>query len=436
MRNLVLLTIVTIFLISCSPRQANTPIQQPEYIEHTITHSGETLGLISAWYTGSSANWPTIANANPGLQVKNLRMGDTVRIPKEMARRNEPLPAEFISKSSKTEAQQVMAMNEDSSAIDSSAVQPPTSDASLPEGLVVSEGVTIKPIEKGPNNDLWMAVMTSDPAAVKTAVAAGADANYIDNGRPMLAWAAQNGNAAVVQALIDAKADLNAVDGIGHTALMRAADMSQHSVLEVLVKAGADLNHKTAEGKSALSLAVSNSSLESVRILAKAGADVNVVDNDGYAPILTAAQNGSVEIINELAAAKADLNFSNIIYTPLVYAIEQENKDLTEVLLKAGANPNAKSKNGRVPLIVAINNQAIFDLLLTHKADPNLTNEFGETALMVAIQNDSKDRIEQLIKAGANVNAKDSNGGTALTLANNMYKPEIVELLKKNGATE
>lgn len=283
------------------------------------------------------------------------------------------------------------------------------------------------------------AVMGMDTQETKNLLEAGADANYKENNRPMIAWAAQSGSVEVVEALINAKADVNAVDGIGQTALMRAVDMDQINVVEILIKAKADVNVKTSDGKTALILAVSNDKPALVKALIDAGADTNTMTSDSQFPALIAAQNGteeSKEIISLLGTAKANLNASNAAYTPLTYAIEQGNKELADVLLKAGADPNGKSEGGRAPLTLSMDYPEIFQMLLDAKADPNITNSVGQPALFVAIEQGAADKAEALIKAGADVNSKDSYGNSALKAAMDSGNTEIAELLKKNGAQE
>ncbi len=442
MKRLISICLLSISLVACAPK-APPPPPQPTYLDHVVQYSGETMGVIAAWYTGSSANWPLIANANPQIQVKNIRIGNVIRIPENLVVKREPLTQEFLSKSgssgnsqlAKSEAHEAMPATEPSA--DTQVTTITTADGST---ITASGDVTLKEIEppgKNPNEDLLTAVFMMDKDRVAAALAAGADPSYVKDGRAVLGWAAQNGDVSVVNALIEAKANLNHVDGVGHTPLMRAADTGQVEVLKALAKAGADLNVKEPhEGRTALFLAAASGHEAIVKALLEAGADPNILDSDGDSVVLIATQYGYAGVVKALAEGKAELNRSNIVYTPLSYAVEQSNKEMIEVLLNAGADPNAKTEGGRTPLIIAIDNPDIFQLLLDKKADPNLANGSGETPLMVAVQNGNTDAIERLIKAGANVNAKGSDGTSALTVANNMFKQDMVELLKKHGAVE
>jgi ankyrin repeat protein len=290
------------------------------------------------------------------------------------------------------------------------------------------------------DNRLASAVMGMDSEEVTGLLAQGANPNFKQSDRPLITWAAQSGALDIVNSLLNSKADINAVDGIGQTALMRAVDMGQTPVVKALLDAKADVNLKTEDGKTALIIAVSNVKPEIVKALVDAGADVNAMTADNQFPALIAAQDGSEEskeIIAILASGKANLNASNAAYTPLSYAIEQGNKDLVKALVTAGADPNAKTVGGQAPLILAMDNAEIFQMLLDAKANPNITNSSGETAFTAAIQAESLERTETLIKAGADVNLKDESGRFPLTIAKSFpNNEEMVKLLMENGAHE
>ncbi len=56
-------------------------------VRHTVRAKGETLGSISRRYTGSSQNWRRIQSANPGIDAKQLQVGQSVWVPKQIIRR-------------------------------------------------------------------------------------------------------------------------------------------------------------------------------------------------------------------------------------------------------------------------------------------------------------------------------------------------------------
>jgi hypothetical protein len=67
-------------------------------LTHTVAHAGETLGTISAWYTGTPSNWQKIAAANGGLDARHIRVGQVIVIPANLVIRREPMrPAEVLA---------------------------------------------------------------------------------------------------------------------------------------------------------------------------------------------------------------------------------------------------------------------------------------------------------------------------------------------------
>ena len=89
----------------------------------------------------------------------------------------------------------------------------------------------------------------------------------------------------------------------------------------------------------------------------------------------------------------------------LVTALENGHKDVVQWLLDAGADVNAK-------------------------------DTWGRTALMKASLNGHKDIVQLLIEAGADVNVKDNDGRTALMCASLYGHKDIATLLRKHGAKE
>lgn len=81
-----------------SPVEAREAPKSAE-IEHAVQWSGEYLSLIAKWYTGSSSNWKTIAEANPELNPNSIRIGQKILIPKTLAKTEEPLPRSFLPSS-------------------------------------------------------------------------------------------------------------------------------------------------------------------------------------------------------------------------------------------------------------------------------------------------------------------------------------------------
>ncbi len=104
---------------------------------------------------------------------------------------------------------------------------------------------------------------------------------------------------------------------------------------------------------------------------------------------------------------------------------------VTETLLEAGANPNARDKDGATALMKSANYgyEEAIRLLIEHKADVNLKDNNGRTALMHAAAGKYIDSIPLLLKAGADLYARDREGDTALDIAVKSKNNVAVKLL-------
>jgi hypothetical protein len=101
---LVMVLVFSVFVLaSCMTKPEAPPVElqpveppPPVMIEHRVKYSGETLGLIARWYTGKSANWPMLVEANPGLVPERINIGDVILIPEDILVERRPLPARAV----------------------------------------------------------------------------------------------------------------------------------------------------------------------------------------------------------------------------------------------------------------------------------------------------------------------------------------------------
>ena len=67
------------------------------YLIHTIRWPGENLIRISRWYTGSGNNWLLLAKANPSIDPRRIRIGDSILIPENLLKTRDPMPISYLS---------------------------------------------------------------------------------------------------------------------------------------------------------------------------------------------------------------------------------------------------------------------------------------------------------------------------------------------------
>jgi len=162
--------------------------------------------------------------------------------------------------------------------------------------------------------------------------------------------------------------------------------------------------------------------------------------DDGAVLMWAAFCNENPEVIEVLLDAGAEVNArSNRGYTALMCAAwRNKNPEVFRVLLEAGADVNARDKTGMTPLILAAirdDNLEVIRVFLEAGAHVNARTRYDRTALMSAAIGSVPEVIHVLLEADAYVNAQDRNGRTALMEAarSNGYS-EVIELLLEAGA--
>ena len=166
-----------------------------------------------------------------------------------------------------------------------------------------------------------------------------------------VADAAQNGDKSAVQKLIRSKADVNAPQVDGATALHWAVYRDDADLLDMLIRAGADIKAANSEGVTPLSMAALYGNAGMIDRLIKAGADAKQRGPNGESMVMLAARNGNPQAVTVLLEAGADVNAREPIRgtTALMWAVEQKHPEAVKVLLAAGADARAKSAGAGLP---------------------------------------------------------------------------------------
>jgi len=190
-----------------------------------------------------------------------------------------------------------------------------------------------------PSNPLIKAALDDNIEALKEALI-NIDANVRDpqTDSTALEHAVRNGNRETVQLLLWAKADVNARDRSGQTALMMLDEDVTTDMVWDLLNAGAKVNLRDTDGDTALSEIATVNNTEVLKTLLDAGAKVNAVNNQGQSALMKAAAEGLVNNIRVLVQAGADINQQDKNgKTALIYAKEGEHRAAIRLLISLGA---------------------------------------------------------------------------------------------------
>jgi ankyrin repeat protein len=331
-------------------------------------------------------------------------------------------------------------------------------------GLLLKSGADPNTVSAEGEPALMTAARAGNLEAVKALVSAGANVNAKDafRGQTALMWAAGMGRADVVRYLVAHGADLNAHSDVryevgkgggglagqhgGTTALLLAARQGETESVKILVEAGADLNQQDVEGSTALLLSAINTYYDLAAWLLDKGADPNVADKGGRTPLYGVVnlhtldlsdvparkeldKLSSMDLIKLLVARHADVN------ARLKRKVDIEDGDPT---LNAGTTPFVRAARGA--------DLEVMHFLLDHGADPNITLADKTTAIMIisgigylegksrGTEADAIEAIKLCLSRGADINAANGRGDTALHGAAYRGANEIAKFLASNGA--
>jgi uncharacterized protein len=175
-------------------------------------------------------------------------------------------------------------------------------------------------------------------------------------GKSDVADAAMRGDTAAVQKLIAAKADVNATQNDGATALHWAVYRNDREMVGLLVRAGANPKAANREGSTPLWLAGISGNASIIAALLEAGADANEKLPLGRTPLMIAARTGNVDAIKTLLDNGADINAKETQRgtTALMWAADEGHAAAVKLLIDRGADIKAKSNpapRGRGPAL-------------------------------------------------------------------------------------
>jgi ankyrin repeat protein len=253
-----------------------------------------------------------------------------------------------------------------------------------------------------------------------------------------VADAAQRGDKQMVSALLKKKADVNASQSDGATALHWAAYLEDAEMTATLIRAGANVKATNNYGVSPIILAATNGNAPVINQLLAAGVDPNTTVRSGETALMLAARSGKVDAVKALLIAGAAINAREAWngQTALMWAAAEAHGPVVEALLEGGADINLRSNAGTTPFMFAVRkgDPRCVNALLAAGADVNEKRPDLATPLLIAIINGHEDLVDLLLEKGADPNAE--GGSTSLTVPGVRARPQKIQLKTPDYRTQ
>ncbi len=279
---------------------------------------------------------------------------------------------------------------------------------------------------------------------VRFLIKRGADVNLADrkNGETPLMMAALGCELPILDLLLDAGADVNAVDKQGHSALwhMSRGLMSrehQIPIIRRLVERGANPNVEKCKGRPFLEEAIENKNEDLAITLVQNGADVNLIDKNGNTSLIAALNAGMENLAKELINHGADIHVKGQNDdTAMLAAARAGFPDVVRMLDEKGASLTDVDDKGAGVVMQSVwgGNLSVLEYLIDKKADINIRMNNGDTPFLQAAGTQRSEMLRCLAEHGADINVQNADGDTAFILAAHNGNLHELKVLRELGA--
>ena len=358
--------------------------------------------------------------------------------------------------------------------------------------LLIEAGADVNSANDLGVRPLWLASVNGSAPMARVLLEAGADPNAApENGETPLMHASRSGSADAVELLLLHGAEVNARTPLEQqTALMWALAEKHAEVSRTLIEHGAEVSARSRFGFTPLLFAARTGDLEGARALLAAGVDADETASGGESALVVATVRGHVPFALWLLERGADPNSNGSGYTALHWAsgtwetemtgrkgivarpghewgamrgLQEGKLELISALLSRGADPDARllkhpprfgytadrqRPTGATPFLLAAmaGDTRVMQVLAKAGASPQRATDDGTTPLMAAAgvgRNLTESRVKEeqslhavrlALELGADVNAANRDGDTALHGAARIKSPALVRLLVDHGA--
>lgn len=298
---------------------------------------------------------------------------------------------------------------------------------------LITHGAELNVLNNEGHSPLMSAASKGQTEVMRMLIKTGAKVNAKnDKEETAMHFAAMSGKVECIEILVNAKGNVNERDTEGKTGLVVATRAADVGSVCALLAAKADVNLSDSTGCTPLHWAALNNSLDCARLLIEAkGVCLDKVDKDGISPYVMAIKSNSAAVLQALIDARCDRsNIDGLMGTAVALAALKGNAEVLETLLDNDEDPDECGYFGMTPLMLAAFESQVnsVDVLLRKGADVNAKARMGGTALQKSLMRIFRSNevsrheiVVRLLRANANVNYRITKGGyfTACTNGKN-----------------
>ncbi|TCO36063.1 hypothetical protein EV652_101953 [Kribbella steppae] len=266
------------------------------------------------------------------------------------------------------------------------------------------------------DQQLIAAAWKNDVPTARRLIEAGADVNAVDDTlQSAFLIAASEGYLDLLELTLQNGADVRSLDSYRGTALIRAAERGHAAVVGRLLRAGVTVDHVNRLGWTALHEAVllgdgSPRYVDTVRLLIAAGADRDLpAERDGTTPVQAARGQVAAVLASKLPPRDQ-------APAALLAAAEAGDANRVAAALAAGAPLESRDEHRRTALLLAsLNNHVdVARLLVARGADPDAQDDRQDSPWLVTGVTGSVAMLEALLPANPDLNLRNRFGGISV----------------------
>ena len=189
----------------------------------------------------------------------------------------------------------------------------------------------------------------------------------------------------------------------GLTPLHEAALQGDVESIEAALQEGADIEEFSPDGATPLTLATSKGHYDAIEKLLASGANIDAASTKGPTALMISVRKQDARTVKQLVCNGADMNLlSPDGWTALTEASSEGQQEIMRILLQCGANPESRSAHDRTALMHASHkgDEAAVRLLLEAGSNAEATSAHGETAMSLAAVGGHTNIVRMLLMYG------------------------------------